>query len=101
MLSLRSGVAVAVILSAGPASETLATRFWKNGVTTGTWGANPSWNSTSAAGTDNAGQTFVGEAARIVHTDGVARTATLDLSTPTIGLMIGILTIDLTASGPS
>ncbi|MGL4514060.1 MAG: beta strand repeat-containing protein [Lacipirellulaceae bacterium] len=95
MSSLRTVAACAVVLASSLASEALATRFWKNGVTNGTWGANPSWSSVSAAGADNAGQPFVGEAARIVHTDGVPRTATLDVNTPTIGL----LAIDLTGGG--
>src|SRR5262245_49201610 len=72
-----------------------ATKFWKNGVTSGTWNTGNNWSAVSAAGVDNGGVPVGNEPVRIVHTDGVARTVTLDINPPALGLTA----IDLTGAG--
>jgi hypothetical protein len=76
-------------------SEAHAVKFWKNSVTSGNWGTGSNWSSVSAAGADNGGLPVANEPVRIVHTDGVARTVTLNVNPPTVGLVA----IDLTGAG--
>ncbi len=72
-----------------------ATKFWKNSVTSGNWSNGNNWSAVSAAGADNGGVPVASEQTRIVNTDGVARTVTLDTNTPSLGLVA----IDLTGAG--
>jgi T5SS/PEP-CTERM-associated repeat protein len=89
---LRIGALLAAGFVGSPAD---ATRFWKSSVSGGAWSGVSNWSSVSAAGIDNAGPPVALEATRIVHTDGVARTATLDQNTPSLGLVA----IDLVGAG--
>src|ERR1700719_2456662 len=72
-----------------------ATKYWKNGVVTGSWGTGTNWSAVSAAGADNGGVPVAGEAVNIVSTDGTARTVTYNVSAPSLGT----LSIDLTGPG--
>ncbi|MFO0788977.1 MAG: hypothetical protein U0805_05930 [Pirellulales bacterium] len=72
-----------------------ATKFWKNSITTGNWSTGNNWSGVSAAGVDNGGVPAANEQVRIVNTDGIARTVTLDTNPPALGLV----SIDLTGAG--
>jgi T5SS/PEP-CTERM-associated repeat protein len=85
---------LAAVLALLPATAAQATKFWRNGVTTGNWSTPTNWSSNSASDTTTSGVPGA-EAVNIVNTDGTARTVTLDVSTPTLGL----ISIDLTGAG--
>lgn len=91
----RWRVALVAIVALAPTTVAHATKFWKNGVTSGNWSTGSNWSGVSAAGVDNGGVPVASEPVRIVHTDGVARTVTLDTNPPSLGLTA----IDLTGSG--
>src|SRR5262245_11152968 len=91
----RWRIGLAAVLVLAPATVVQATKFWKNGVTSGNWSTGNNWSAVSAAGVDNGGVPVASEPVRIVHTDGVARTVTLDTNPPSLGLTA----IDLTGAG--
>jgi len=95
MNTKRIAIVAFVFLALSPATVAHATKYWKNSVGSGNWSGGNNWSAVSAAGADNGGVPIVGEAANIVHTDGTARTVTLDVSTPSLG----VLSIDLTGAG--
>src|SRR5688572_4878163 len=84
-----------VAVAFSPATVAHATKYWKNGVVAGNWSTGNNWSAVSPAGADNGGAPVFGEAVNMVHTDGAARTVTLDVSTPSLG----VLSIDLTGAG--
>jgi len=79
-----AALAVAVVLVMAPPSDA-ATKNWNDG--TGFWNVNGNWNPATVPA--------IGEPVNIAFSDGAARTVTLDLSTPSLGL----LSIDLTGAG--
>jgi hypothetical protein len=83
---------LAAILALSLTTVAQATKFWKNGVVTGNWNVSNNWSAAGPGGGDNGGVPVASENVNIVHTDGTARTVTLDVSTPSLGL----LSIDLT-----
>lgn len=94
-MNLGRSIVIGAILSLSPALASAATKFWKNSVTSGNWSEGNNWSNLSAAGADNGGAPGAGDTTNIAFTDGVARTVTLDTSTPSLGL----LSIDLTGAG--
>ncbi|HEX4415288.1 MAG TPA: hypothetical protein VH107_16770 [Lacipirellulaceae bacterium] len=74
-----------------------ATRYWRNAIASGNWSAASDWSNTSAAGagTTDGGVPAAGDLVRIENSDGVSHTVTLDVTTPTLGL----LTINQSAMG--
>src|SRR5262245_52724854 len=95
--AVRASLAV-VVLAVGvwqTATPVYAVKYWKNGVANGNWNSGNNWSASSAAGGDNGGTPFAGEPTRIVHTDGTARTITLNTVTPAVGLVV----VDLTGPG--
>src|SRR5262245_60057789 len=79
----RLGLAIAVLLWPAMVAPAVA-KNWNDG--TGFWNVPGNWNPASLP--------TAPEAVNIVFTDGVARTVTLDISTP----MLGPLSIDLTGA---
>ena len=64
-------------LSADNAS---ATKYWRNGVTNGTWNTATNWSSISPSDTTTSGVPAGGEGVNIVNSDGTARTVTYDVN---------------------
>jgi T5SS/PEP-CTERM-associated repeat protein len=95
MKTKRFTTCVVVVVAMLPATVAHATKFWKNSVVNGNWSTGNNWSAVSAAGADNGGVPVGGEAVNIAHSDGTARTVTLDVSTPSLG----VVGIDLTGAG--
>jgi T5SS/PEP-CTERM-associated repeat protein len=85
------------LLSASASHSTAATRYWRNNAGNGNWNDPAKWSSVSAADTNpaNNGVPLAGEPVNIVHTDGTARTVTLNVNTPALG----VVSIDLAGAG--
>src|SRR5688500_16936823 len=84
-----------LVLALSPATVAHAVKFWKNGVVTGNWSMGNNWSAVRQAGADNGGMPVAGEHVVITHSDGTARTVTLDTNTPSLGLVY----LDLTGAG--
>src|SRR4051812_45831007 len=63
-----------------------ATKFWRNGVTSGNWNTATNWSSISASDTTTSGVPVASEQVNIVNSDGVAHTVNLDVNTLSLGL---------------
>jgi len=84
LLPVQLGLAIAVVLSPAMVAPA-ATKNWNDG--TDFWNVNGNWNPATVPA--------IGEPVNIAFSDGAARTVTLDVSTPSLGL----LSIDLTGAG--
>jgi T5SS/PEP-CTERM-associated repeat protein len=91
--SFTALIAIGVVVATATVAH--ATKFWKNSVVTGNWSAGNNWSAVNQASTDNGGVPVAGEHVVITHSDGTARTVTLDTSTPALGLVY----LDLTGAG--
>jgi T5SS/PEP-CTERM-associated repeat protein len=93
-LALAALVCIAFL---SPCSVNAATRYWRNAVGSGNWSTPGNWSNISAsgAGTADGGIPAASDLVRIEHSDGVSHTVTLDVTTPTLGLV----TINQSAAG--
>ena len=93
-----SGLAAVLCISFfHPLHADAAARYWRNAAGSGNWSTASNWSNTSAtgAGTTDGGIPAANDLVRIENSDGVSHTVTLDVSTPTLGLV----TINQSAAG--